>query len=96
MKPGTTQKFYRFHPVTGQDANEFDTASMQEKDRIELASMVRAGARFYWEGPRKTGEGYLKGYGKIERANVEFVLKVLGAKAEWIDTAPAQPVGEDS
>jgi hypothetical protein len=87
MSTQPVQTFYRFHPATGQDANEFDTASMPEKDRIELAEMVRAGAKFYWEGPGKVGEGYLKGYGRIERANVEFVLRVTGVRGEWIETA---------
>ena len=41
---------YRFHPTTGADAEEMDTAGLPEADKVELAQMRRAGARFYWQG----------------------------------------------
>lgn len=86
----SVQKFFRFHPVTGQDANDLDISKLSEGQRSELAEMVRAGAKFYWEGPGKTGEGYVKGYGRVEYANVKFVLDVTATPYEFIDTATPQ------
>ena len=41
----SVQKFWRFHPVTGEDANLFDTTQLSEDERAELAQMVRDGAK---------------------------------------------------
>jgi hypothetical protein len=88
-----TPKFWRFHPVTGADANDFtdELKGATPKQKQDLAEMVRQGAKFYW-GLDRTAEGYQR----IERSNVEFVLKVIGEVGEWIESAPAQPAGEDS
>lgn len=90
------QRFYRFHPKTGQDANELDTGHLTPEQKQELAAMVAAGAKFYWEKSDDHGIGVLKGYTRVERQNVSFALKVAGVQFEFVDTAPAQPVGEDS
>jgi hypothetical protein len=91
VNPTVKQKFYRFHPKTGADANDFDFADMPDKARIEIAAMVRAGARFYWEKstPDDHGPGVVKGYNRVEQGNVKFALDVAGIPYEFIDTAPS-------
>jgi len=72
---------FRFHPVTGIDANDIDTSGATEEQRAELAAEVRAGARFYWlkdEGGQ---------YERVERSNFDFAIYVsTGVHPEWIDT----------
>lgn len=91
MDPTQFQRFYRFHPKTGQDANEFELMLTVEQ-REELASMVRAGAKFYWQKTDEIGIGVVDGYTRVEKTNIEFVLKVTGANYQFFDTAQ----GEDS
>ncbi len=69
------QTFYRFHPVTGIDANDIDTKGMPDDVKQELAAMVTSGAKFYWDKDSR-----------VERANIEFVLKIVGAEYEFIET----------
>ena len=82
----SVQKFWRFHPVTGEDANLFDTTQLSEDERAELAQMVRDGAKFYWEGGHN-GPGTVQGYSRVEYSNVKFVLDMTGVKYEFLDTA---------
>jgi hypothetical protein len=72
-------KCYRFHPDTGADANDIDTSQATEAERIELASLVRAGAKFYWH---MEDDGV---WARIERSNYAFVLRVTGQPVEWIE-----------
>lgn len=80
----TTVKCYRFHPETGTDANDIDTSSASETERIQLADLVRAGARFYWH---LENDGL---WGRIERSNFAFVLRVTGQPVEWIEVKETQ------
>lgn len=84
------QKFYRFHPITGQDANDLPLEMLTEEQRIEVAAMVRAGAKFYWDriDAGEPGPADVQGYTRIEKANVLFVLRVTGLKYEFIDSRP--------
>jgi hypothetical protein len=76
-------KLYRYHPIDGRDAEDFSselrTATAEQKQ--ELASMIRHGARFYWN---QTGDSGV--WERVERANIEFVLKVTGRPYEFVDT----------
>lgn len=82
MKSGSINRFFRFHPVTGQDANDIDTSGATQEHKTMLAEMVSAGAKFYWEeSPVDAG-----GFGRVEHSNVKFVLDMTGAKYEFVDT----------
>jgi hypothetical protein len=78
-------KFYRYHPDTGQDAEDFsdvpgfDTSTNQK----ELADMKKHGATFWWTNYPEDGELH-----RVERINMEFIVKVTGAEAQWIDEKP--------
>lgn len=85
------QRLYRFHPAIGMDANDIDIGNMTADQRAKLAEMIRNGAKFYWDKTDETGVGVVAGYVRVERSNIEFVLKALGAKYEFLETAPAQP-----
>jgi len=74
------EKCYRFHPVTGIDANDLTVVGNPEQ-REEIADMVRAGARFYWHKEPITGGEW----GRIERANYAFVKNMMGEPVEWIE-----------
>jgi hypothetical protein len=78
--------FWRFHPITGADANSIDTSQFTAQQKNELAEMVRAGARFYWEKRSPTSDDPEE-YGRVEYSNVKFVLDVMGMKYEFLDTA---------
>lgn len=80
------QTFYRFHPVTGADANDFDTTEWSDKQKAGLAEMIRGGAQFYWERSNEPVEKTLQGYTRVERANVTFVLQVTGVPFEFVET----------
>ena len=81
------QKFWRFHPLTGEDANVFDTTQISEDQRAELAQMVRDGAKFYWATADEIGLGTVQGYSRVEYANIKFVLDATGVRYEFLDTA---------
>jgi hypothetical protein len=82
----TPIKAYRIHPDTGEDANDFDTASFTTDERAELAREVRHGAKFYWIREDLFAENQGNGpWSKIERANYAFVANVMGQKVEWVD-----------
>lgn len=70
--------FYRYHPITHQDANIFDTEGLLDKEKIELAQMIRQGARFYWKKS-------IEGYSRCEFSNVKFALDVAKIPYEFID-----------
>jgi hypothetical protein len=74
-------KLYRFHPVTGVDAE--DMRGEPDEGKQEIAAMIRQGARLYWH-LNDAGE-----YTRCEKANIGFVLKVMGIPLECIETASA-------
>jgi hypothetical protein len=78
------QVFWRYHPVTGEDANDLEVEHLTPEQRQELAEMIRSGARFYWE--LRNGA-----YGRVERNNIEFVLRVIAIPYEFIDARPEGP-----
>jgi hypothetical protein len=80
-----TVKCYRFHPVTGADANDFNDVPMSESQKIQVAEMVRSGAKFYWHQHESNQH-----WTRTERANYAFVLQVAGQSVEWIETATPQ------
>ena len=81
-------KFYRYHPETGQDAEDFCDVSIvhrtPETDK-ELADMRKNGATFWWTNYPEGKELH-----RVERINMEFIVKVTGADAEWIDEKPVK------
>lgn len=83
----SVQKFWRFHPVTGEDANVFDTTQLSEDQRAELAQMIRDGAKFYWNTADDNGPDVVQDYGRVEYANIKFVLDATGVRYEFLDTA---------
>jgi hypothetical protein len=80
MKPRPI-KAYRVHPDTGEDANTFDTTGWTEQEKIDHASDIRHGAKFYWF----RGVDDDQAWTKVERANYSFVANVIGQRVEWID-----------
>jgi len=79
--------FWRFHPVTGADANQFDTSALSDKQREELVGMVRAGAKFYWQKTTETRSDVDQGYVRAEYSNIKFVLDMMGTKYIFQDVA---------
>lgn len=84
----STERFFRFHPVTKEDANDLPTEKLNIEQKQELAQMIRHGARFYWEPTSDEGPAVVQGYSRIEYANVKFVLDVTGQSYEFVDTHP--------
>lgn len=80
-------KFYRYHPDTKQDAEDFsdvppDLFNTPENQK-EMDTMRKNGATFWWTNYPEGGE-----FHRVERINMEFIVKVAGAEAEWIDEKP--------
>ena len=82
-------KFYRYHPETGQDAEDFSDVDPVEfkkpKNQVDLKKMRDSGATFWWTNFPDGGSLH-----RVERINMGFVIKAMGAKAEWIDEKPAE------
>jgi hypothetical protein len=66
---------YRFHPVTLEDAEEFDTTGLTVEEKEELAALRRSGAKFYWSSWPKHEE-----FSRCELSNIRFVVEAVGAK----------------
>lgn len=85
-------KIFRFHPITHQDANDFQSQSsyltMPVEAKQELAKMIRSGAKFYWikrEDNEPSIEFDIEGYTRVELNNYKFVVDMIGEKLEIID-----------
>lgn len=78
------QTCWRFHPVTGQDAEDFskELVVMPDKDREELAAMSANGATFWWI---KDTDGEIA---RIEKINYSFVANVMGIQLEFDSVPP--------
>jgi hypothetical protein len=71
---------YRFHPVTGEDANDFAGAGLTDEQKQGLAEMFRNGAQYYWHQMTDGAE-----WTKLERSNYQFIANVIDEDVEWID-----------
>ena len=78
-------RFFRFHPVTGQDANELPIELLNVDQRQELAQMVSNGAKFYWEPAKDNGPDVLEGYSRVEHGDMRFVLDATGQPYEFVE-----------
>ena len=77
--------FYRFHPVTGADANIFDMVGWTAEQKQEMAAMVRCGARFYWKKEGQARRGDPGCYTRVEKRNASFALTVAGIPHRFVD-----------
>lgn len=84
--PTRTKHIYRFHPVTGIDANDPEHFRVSEEHRIEIAEMIRSGAVFYWEWADYLDEHAIEGYRRIEWQNFSFVAFATGILVERHET----------
>lgn len=78
-----TVDLYRFHPITGKDANDINTFRMSDEQKAEVAAMIRAGACFYWQRAKLADHltdapGVVQGYIRIEWNNFSFVAFATG------------------
>jgi len=72
-------KLYRFHPITGKNAEDMTGESDDHKQ--ELARLIREfGCKFYWQMQDDTKE-----YCRVEYKNIAFVLLAIGVKIECIE-----------
>lgn len=79
-------KFYRYHPVTGQDAEDLSDIHdyfKTEKSLGELHILRENGATFWWTCYPEGNE-----IRRVERINMEFIILATGDVAEWITDKP--------
>lgn len=67
---GNTLTLRRYHPETGEDAEELP-AGLPVEAKEEIAAMRRNGAKFYFEE-------FDDGWYRVELSNVSFVAHALG------------------
>ena len=72
---------YAFHLETGEAAE--DMHGYSDEAKIEIADMMRHGARFYWHKSDENSE-----WVRAELANIRFVLDMIGIPVTLHEDAP--------
>ena len=73
-------KLYRYHPVTGKHAE--DMSGEDDEAKQEMAGVLRDGLQLYWH---LSDDGT---YSRVDKANIAFVLHVVGVKLECFEAPP--------
>lgn len=80
------QVFYRFHPVTGADANEFEMEGWNKSQKESLALVFSRGAKFYWGESPESLDKTISDYVRVERESTTFVLLITGIPFEFVES----------